>query len=70
VLDVAVAMVARLDRVERDTLLVQLAQRVVVLGVAPLLRPSEDVVGLVPRPHRELPRATRGDARYASMRRV
>jgi hypothetical protein len=70
VLDVAMAVVARLDGVERDALLVELPERVLVLGVSAFLGPADDVVGLVPRPHRELARATRGNARYASMRRV
>ena len=69
VFDVAVAMVAGLDGIERDALVVQLAQRLVVLGVAPLLRRRIDVVGLVPALTATSP-CHRGDARYASMRRV
>ena len=52
VLDVPVAVLAGRGRVEGDALLVELAQGLLVVGVASLGGAPEHVVGLVPRPHR------------------
>ena len=44
-------------RVERDALGVEVAQRLLVVGVAALGRAADHVLGLVPRPHRAGPAA-------------
>ena len=67
---VTVAVLAGRRRVERHALGVEVAQRLLVVGVAALGRAADQVVGLVPGPHRGGPAAGRPCARYASTQRV
>ena len=70
VFDVAVAVLAGRGRVEGDALLVELAQGLLVVGVASLGGAPEHVLGLVPRPHAGRSPARAACVRYDSTQRV